>query len=923
AREGVIEPGQRPRMPAPVVEEVETEVVTDEDYRANLDGDSVFTVGDTNSNATLEIVRDLTSDPEGARSRFGMEMDVVTMSPEEYIQRATELRAQSDQTTAEFERTKRESRTDKIDDIAQKMRDGETFAAPSLDMAGEGFVQDGLHRAMAAQQLGIPRIPVSIVRDAVPDTPAAEAHQAEGADALAESTPEETAPPAPEVAAEEAPEQATPEPEAVVEPETAEVRPEAEEAPAETQQSEDPGTPARGPEEVGATAEPATASRGSLQDVGEKIGAARKDTSTQTGRAKRAQPKSDQPAWRRRFSVSEIVAGSDKGKFAINDSRQRKNLFRRGGPVFETQEDAEAAIPLFAVAQKHRVRSVQGSDGRVFEIWRTINNRKMVKVVDQQFDGREAANLYMAKNAEQIIETNTTFGEADLPKPDDLNREGPERRTGDVDGEKVMETFGLRAVEFGNWNNQDERQEAVNAAYDGLADLADILGIPAKAIGLNGDLALAFGARGHGLSGAKAHYEPQRAVINLTKMRGAGSLAYEWFHALDHYFDRIDKKNRPQWQTEEDGTRTLADRGFATEGLNPSGNVRPEIREALINIVQTMKTKAVEYVEETQNVDHFVGRAREDLAGQLQRLRNHLADELRYRKRNSKPASAEQLAEFDRIADTLLAGESLTTEIRSVEDGSRRRGVMAGMRLTNDALDGLSAILKKVRGTTGFRADGVGLLDSLRSPMTRYNQRLKQMADAQAGETKIKRVPTDFSMNARELDQGRGENYWTTTIEMAARAFQGYVEDRVADQGGRSPFLNFGPENAAIITPWGFKRPFPAGEERQAINEAFDAFVEKLKTRETETGVALFRSKDAPGQGSTVGQVSQYIDGMPEQLLDRVRVVQSIEDVPDSARDEMRRQGATAISGFFERDSQSVWLVADGIRNKRSAQATL
>lgn len=31
-----------------------------------------------------------------------------------------------------------------------------------------------------------------------------------------------------------------------------------------------------------------------------------------------------------------------------------------------------------------------------------------------------------------------------------------------------------------------------------------------------------------------AHYEPIQEVINITKLRGAGSLGHEWSHALDH-----------------------------------------------------------------------------------------------------------------------------------------------------------------------------------------------------------------------------------------------------------------------------------------------------------------------------------------------------------------------------------------------------
>jgi hypothetical protein len=124
--------------------------------------------------------------------------------------------------------------------------------------------------------------------------------------------------------------------------------------------------------------------------------------------------------------------------------------------------------------------------------------------------------------------------------------------------------------------------------------------------------------------------------------------------------------------------------------------------------------------------------------------------------------------------------------------------------------------------------------------MTRYSARLKMLADAQNAEQKTRKVPTEFAMNAKELDQGRGEDYWTTPHEMAARAFQGYVEDKIAEKGGKSPFLNYAPQNAVIPTPWGWKRPYPAGEERKAINTALESFVGELQTRETDKGLALF-----------------------------------------------------------------------------------
>jgi len=591
-----------------------------------------------------------------------------------------------------------------------------------------------------------------------------------------------------------------------------------------------------------------------IEDVGEKIGGARKDTaSSGLSRVRRAAAEDDRPAWARRFKVSQIVKAAgqinsprDEGRWIINDSRSLNPLGQPrqvGRVTFATKEEAEAYVPIAAVSLKHR--AVPTRDGK-YEIWRDISDRKRVKVVEREFDTRDDALAYMAQHPTEIIETNTTFGEADIPVPPDRARTGPQRRSGDVNGEDFRSTFGFRGVEFGNWNNQEERQALMNDAWDGLMDLAEILSLPPRALGLNGDLALAFGARGHGLMSARAHYEHARVVMNLTKEHGAGSLAHEWFHALDHYFGRQDGKASATWQTEPDGTRTLkvlGDADMASSGFRGErSGVRPEVRAAYEALLKTMFKKAETYVEDTVKADNFTARTREDLAGQLDSLRRELSAQKdpTYYKRNNKPASAEQLAEFDTIAKAMLEGDAsaVATEWRSVKSSK----AAIASRWTNDSLERLSEIYKAVRGRSGFDATNRnGLFDRLRGYMERYSQRLKMLAEAQSGAEKQRMVPTDFAMNARELDQGRGTDYWTTPHEMAARAFQGYVDDKVAERGGVSRFLNYGPENVGIPTPWGFKRPFPAGAERKAINAAFDNFVGLLQTREDDRGnVAVF-----------------------------------------------------------------------------------
>lgn len=117
-------------------------------------------------------------------------------------------------------------------------------------------------------------------------------------------------------------------------------------------------------------------------------------------------------------------------------------------------------------------------------------------------------------------------------------RVGMDYRNGEnVDNVKFMEAFGVSGVTYGNWVAGPERQAKLNATYDAFMDLANLLGIPPRVISLKGSLGVQFGASGH--SRAKAHYRLDDVSINLTRLSGDGSLAHEWWHALDHYFQRM------------------------------------------------------------------------------------------------------------------------------------------------------------------------------------------------------------------------------------------------------------------------------------------------------------------------------------------------------------------------------------------------
>lgn len=114
-------------------------------------------------------------------------------------------------------------------------------------------------------------------------------------------------------------------------------------------------------------------------------------------------------------------------------------------------------------------------------------------------------------------------------------RDGPQWRSGDIDPAEYRRILRFRGVEFGNWMSQTERQGALNASFDAMHDLTDLLGLPPSFASLGGRLGIAFGSRGGGIGSGAAHFEPGRWILHFTRTQGAGALAHEFGHALDYY----------------------------------------------------------------------------------------------------------------------------------------------------------------------------------------------------------------------------------------------------------------------------------------------------------------------------------------------------------------------------------------------------
>jgi diguanylate cyclase (GGDEF)-like protein len=575
-----------------------------------------------------------------------------------------------------------------------------------------------------------------------------------------------------------------------------------------------------------------------IMDVGEKIGAARKDMA-EKGITRTETRKDDRPWWMKRFiSVQEIKSG----KWKILDNKTGKYLYNSNAYsfwTFESMEEADRAVPLVAVSQNFRVRSASREEN-AFVIVKYLSNGNSVEV-RSGFPSNADAMKYMVEHAADLLAERVSKGEESLVKPIEPQRKGPERRQGDVTAQMLMDTFGFRGVEFGNWEKQDERQQVVNYAYDGLMDLAEIIGVDPKALSLRGELALAFGARGTGASGSRAHYEPQRAVINLTKMSGAGSLAHEWFHAFDHYMARIDTKATSERVPSSEGGMVYKTTGHITEGEGRQSKLRKEMIDAFRRLMKTIRNKTVERTVPIEVAERGLARYKENLDQEIKQVRNSLMEDwTRYKKRGGAPATQAQLKAYDDTIAGLMEGKGGAIEWKRLPES---KSLYGGYAYTNAEIEKLSAIYKTVRGRSG-RSDGHGPIDGLAAALKSYQVALQNVEKAKAGTVDQVEGFTDFYKGAKRLDSARTTAYWTEPTELGARAFSAYVEDRISQREQLSEFLSYGSDNR-MYKLFGMDNVYPEGDERIAINAALADLFDAIETQEEGGRTVMFQKTRA------------------------------------------------------------------------------
>lgn len=272
----------------------------------------------------------------------------------------------------------------------------------------------------------------------------------------------------------------------------------------------------------------------------------------------------------------ELYMGIDRAHWGrVSDAKMRRGRYNQDGEMvpgswvelkvdkrgksFYGHESIASALPAInaslnskPAAEKKQKFNIytRTANGEVFISADADKERRALK----SFESTGEARKYLADQHDDLVAAWEAVKNRDNVTKADMRRKANEARVGqdyrngkDVTPEQFLEQFGFRGVEFGNWVKQgkggQERQGVLNDAYDAFMDLASAIGVPPRALSLEGRLGIGFGSRGAGW--ASAHFESDTVVINLTKTRGAGALAHEWFHAMDNYFAH--KRGVPQF----------------------------------------------------------------------------------------------------------------------------------------------------------------------------------------------------------------------------------------------------------------------------------------------------------------------------------------------------------------------------------------
>ncbi len=365
---------------------------------------------------------------------------------------------------------------------------------------------------------------------------------------------------------------------------------------------------------------------------------------------------------------------------------------------------------------------------------------------------------------------------------DKFERKGG-RNLGVDSTETLKQAFGLRDVQSGNWVLEDVNSAKFHteSAAAAFADLADILGIADTKISLNGRLALAFGARGNGAKGW-AGGAPRAHYEPIERIINITKMGGGGClaHEWWHSFDNM--------IAEAAGIDTSKEKTFfSTENPERLKN-QPELQKA----VQVLSSAITQGAHRATTTFAYT--------------------DMDYK-----------IAQYNIEGKSLYNSSSTAAKIKNA--GSAQNAIDIVMKMYSSDP---SRREKKNRDTW------------IRIAAAWYG------GNANGGEVEVEHGPSmsSFMLEAKDIDGERKNAYWSTTHEMAARAFQSWCEDRLASMDRRNDYLSIYADNKYYHNPiFGDRKPFPEGEERKRIDAAFDRLFDVIRSQDLIQKAITFENR--------------------------------------------------------------------------------
>ena len=395
-----------------------------------------------------------------------------------------------------------------------------------------------------------------------------------------------------------------------------------------------------------------------------------------------------------------------------------------------------------------------------------------------------------------------------------------------ISEEELLERYGLRGIQYGNYVTQQERERALRLLDLAFGDLATALEVEPKAIGIpvmGKGLGIAIGARGRGK--AAAHYEPGMHVINLTRASGGGALGHEYAHALDTFMGTAtllgkghssDTKYSPvsewvkrlktmsppsSWEQEERMAEIdrLMRRRVSIENLAlvssvhfPDSGYRQDLKlvgpnEEEVPLITVYGLSSARTTRTVMRLIPQIGRGiglNEDKRAVTSERIERTLEIMRNAVQASDYLQCEILGEGSPYLDDEHRAELLVDKREALTAANRH--------LANEGLDWL---------TVGILADVLFYDSALKPAASAINVMRKGLEMPAVKATAMNGVASRYMRAAVYYDKGliastneESSGYWTKPTELFARAFQGVLYEKLAEKGIHNEMLTAGGE---------------------------------------------------------------------------------------------------------------------------------